>query len=166
MILTDLDQSTVHQLILLSSYLKWSKWNSSRQKHIIIFTVCMFNLFNIRVGERCCVSKRQKKWVAVNQPANGDMVMKTGDGRETEEKIALEWKVAIIRIFVYKYEEQQKGKHKALSHLVSNRFVNDELATTPIPHKLKFVRVFCCCSWALLFIGPSSLVVAVVVVVV
>lgn len=28
------------------------------------------------------------------------------------------------------------------SHLVLNRFVNDELAITSIPHKLKFVRVF------------------------
>lgn len=67
-------------------------------------------------------------------------------------------------IFIRKYEEQRKNKHKALSHLVSNRFVNDELATTPIPHKLKFVRVFFVFLVLFqLFIGPSLVAVCCIV---
>lgn len=51
--------------------------------------------------------------------------------------------MAIIRIFVYTNMMSNNGKANIKhSHLVLNRFVNDELAITSIPHKLKFVRVF------------------------
>lgn len=65
------------------------------------------------------------------------------DENDGKSAARLEWKVAIIRIFVYTNMMSNNGKANIKhSHLVLNRFVNDELAITSIPHKLKFVRVF------------------------